>query len=245
MATISALYTYIEDYCKGASLETTLINRATIRILRDFCEQTKLVRETLTAINVVAETQSYTLTLPTTLWGATELVELEDVMFKANGAATTTYTRLFAVTRDEMRRYLDPTYIYQTSAATPTNYYLEPNNDVLSLIPTPSASSTSGLLVRAVTKGGFAATTYPDMILDKWRDGIVMGICAELMQMPGQRWFNPELSKLFIARYGEAIQDAIRKDQAGFSQRSFTALPAFTGGSRAGGGGVMSEDKFA
>ena len=141
MATISALYTFVEDYCKGVSLETTLINRATIRMLRDFCEQTKIVKEDLTAINVVASTQNYTLTLPTALWAYTELVEVEDVMFKADGAATTTYTRLTAVTRDELRRYLDPTYLYQTAAATPTNYYLNPNNDVLSLIPTPSANS--------------------------------------------------------------------------------------------------------
>jgi hypothetical protein len=240
MAAISGLYTFVEDYCKGASLETTLINRVTLRIMRDFCEQTKLVRETLTAINVVAATQAYTLSLPTTLWSACELVEIEDVMYKANGAADTTYTRLTAVTRDEMRRYLDPTYIYQTAAARPTNYYLEPNNDVLSLIPTPSESSSSGLLVRIVSKPGFSSTTYPDMIIDKWRDTIIMGIVAEFLQMPGQRWFNPELSKLYLVRYGEGIQDVIRKSQAGFSQRSFTAVPAFTGGARSGGRGASS-----
>lgn len=234
-AAISAFRTAIGYHAKDVDNETTVLDYATVKCLRDFCRETNLWHEDLADISVVANTSDYTLTLPTTNGDAVELVHVSKVMYKENGADDDQYRPLTPRTR----KWLDQWYTYweYSTSPQPSMYLVKPNN-VLRLIDIPTSASTDGLLVHAVMMPGLTATTCWDFLYNKYEDAIALGAASILMGMASKRWYDKELSGVLWVEYEEHKYNAHQSNDLNFTApQDLTAIPdsGATGGSRGGG----------
>lgn len=227
--------TAIGYHAKGVDNETTVLDYATVQCLQDFCKETNLWHEDLADISIVANTSEYTLTMPTTNGDATELVHVNKVLYKENGADDNQYYPLHPKTKMWLDQYY-PTWEYATSVA-PTYYRTKPNN-ILRLIDIPTAASTDGLLVHVVLKPATGATTVWDFLYKKYEMVIAKGAASILMGMAAKRWYDKELSMTLWTEYEEGKYNAHQDKDLDFgAPQDLVAIPDWgaSGGSRGGG----------
>jgi len=242
MATVASVNDYVEDYIKGFSGVSAFASRATIKVLREFCEETHIFKQDLADISVVAATNSYTLTLPVTQCSAVELIQIDRVLYKEDGEDDEEFIELSPLSGYDMRDATNQGLPY--TDGTPRHYWIDPNSDKLYLVPTPEEASTSGLTVTAVLKPAFTATTFPDQIADKYIDTIAYGIAAKVCEMPAHKWYNLEIAASFQARYVDGIRKVKQAMQAGFTSKKLHASLPDMAGSRNSGLARLRENYF-
>ena len=230
----TALNTSIGDYVNGASNEAALTLRASIAILQDFCRWVHPWKETLTAIDSVAETQSYTLTPGTTYSDYPEIIGLDGCKYKPSGADDSQFYDLDLKSREWLDVY-DKSWVHRESSPQPYRCFWNELDGKLYLIDKPSVASTGGLLPRVILMPAENATTAPPFLFTKYKKALVFGIAGDMLRMANQRWSNAEMGDYYHSLYiAERDNAQLEVDRGSAKLEDYHVIPerAFTGGSR-------------
>ena len=182
--------------CGNTQLDYGILRAATW-----FCEKTFIWRETLTAIDIVADTYLYDLTpsdsdsLVHTLYH----VEYDDVPIQIKS-----------------EEYFDdkyPTTNWRALTSTTPEYcYLVKDRSQIRLVDIPDTAATGALDVTVVLKPTRTATTVPSLLYNDYLDALVAGAKAYLLKKVEQPWANVEYAQLYDREFkmwvGMAKRDA-------------------------------------
>jgi hypothetical protein len=120
-------------------------------------------------------------------------------------------------TRDELDRE-NPDWNSETGTS-PSAWTID-NNGGARLIPIPTATVTTGLLIRSIIVPVFTAVTdtLPDFLYYEYEETMKAGVLAQLMKQPGKDWSNPRMAVYYQELFGQGIIAANSRAEAGFGQ---------------------------
>lgn len=153
----------------------------------EFCEQTLLWTYALARINVAAEIQDYTLTIPAEQYG--RIISIDDVKFKENGADDDQFRSLDVISENQEDLHNYGSWKY-AEGESPSKYWADIQNKQIHLLPIPQTASAEGLLVRVNLKPVLNATTVPDFLYNDYRETIGYGALGRLFQLKTMPWFD-------------------------------------------------------
>lgn len=211
-ATLTTWFPELSLYVPGLTYPSA--EKACRLACRKFAEQTWLYFEDLTAIDVVEDTYSYTLTDPSN----TEIVAIDDVKFKEDGADDDQFVSLDPISEVLANQYIGGGWKYYDSN-TPTEYWGDVVNKKLWLKPPPDDDSTGGLLVTVVIKPDLTCTTVSDFFYNDYYETIIEGAMEILFAQSAMPWFNMALSKEHGINFRNMINDAKWKRMTGITNR--------------------------
>lgn len=173
----------------------------------EFCERTKVLRQTL-VVNTVVDTASYDLAALVTAG-----TEPDEILF---------------VSRDNGD--LEPSSEYEFQAnnldqsGSPQYYYLDGTTMVVGFKPT----AVEALTVRVKTRPAEAASTLPDELYRRYRREIAAGAKTQLMLMANQPWSNPQQAAIYNSIFNGAVDDEnLRHAKGGDNKTLRTTLHMF------------------
>jgi len=242
---------YVTDvsyYVKGAEKteNATFIADQILKTIRDFCRETWIWRETLTAMDVVDTQDDYTLTPGTDNSDVVPEVHMVDwVKFKKDGDDDDQYTFLYPwnLETEEVAGStgINAGFVF-TEGSSPQVFYVDPDDTLyIKPIPNDDAAGTANLLVKCILVPALTATTSPSHIYTDWLETISIGVASRVMSMAGKKWYNPTLSNFYLSRYLRVRNDEARAQRWMGKTRTKTHVritPGFSGGSRSGSSGV-------
>jgi hypothetical protein len=220
------------------SSSTTLVDGEVINTIKEMCIDAALWKQRLAAINVVDDTEYYTLTLLTTD-GTPKLEWVDYVKWKEDGEADDQFRTLMPITEDSQEYPLLGVSgnFFFTEDEDPTHYWVE-NDKRLRLHPIPGTdqAGTGNLLVAVVVSIDYASTTCPQFFYDDWREMIAWGAAARICRQAAYKWYDPKLAEYYQGLYMEKMNDLIDIRYHGRNRTPgiMSINPAFTGGSRQG-----------
>jgi hypothetical protein len=237
----------VSYYVKGAEKteNTTFIGDQILKTLRDFCSETWIWRETLTAIDVVDEEDEYTLSPGVTNCDVPKVHMVDWVKYKEDGADDDQYAFLtpWNIETEEVAGStgISAGFVF-TEGTAPQVFYVEPDETlVIKPIPDDEAAGTANMLVKCILTPALTATTAPTHIFNNWLEVVAKGVAARVMAMAGKKWYNPSLANFYRVEYLTGRNDEARAQRWMGKTRTKTHVrmhPGFSGGSRQGSNGV-------
>jgi hypothetical protein len=191
----SDLSNYVRPECQGAP--EFLIERAVRDSVIDFCIRTDVYIADPLNLAIVADTNSYSLTIPS----QAELNRVIDVYDNQFALRPMSYTALLKVLGNEVER------------ASP-KYYAQRDNTVLYFAPIPNAART--LRVLYSLKPSSDSTSIPDTIGLEYRETIVHGAIYRLQMMNGQPFTNGQAAMMNKQLFDRQVGRVVRQIQYGF-----------------------------
>ena len=203
MAAFSAFYPLVSLECAGAP--RPIIDDAVRRGAREFCKESHALSLEVT-IPTVAATSDYN---PIALTAA--LVTLEVELLAVN------------FVRRNSSDFLDPQSVEYVNSQTANSGYpnmfavvgtkvLDNTRKTVRLYPTPS--SVESLYYDIVVMPLQAAATVPDILSDKYLEGVAAYAKYWLMIQVGKPWSNPEKATACYRQFDAKVADAkVRKAQ--------------------------------
>ena len=182
----------------------------------DFCTKTRLWRETLAAVNVVATQSSYVMA------PATPNTSIVTVLY-----GLLSDTPLNGPLSDDDLDVRGLQWQDQT-ADTPDSFTL-PNPDTVRLIGIPTVNIASALVARVALKPTQTANDAADFLFNDWHEGISHGAKSRLMAVPDKEWSNPAAALYHVGRYKSALTNGRAKALKGNSDMTLMALPVRLG----------------
>lgn len=201
LITLNSLVGEIRPYIPQAPIPT--IERCIRNAARDFCRVSLCARQTLTPINIVADTASYDLS--DQLDGNLTMVELLEARYHAGESNTP--VRLEFTAPSELNMILPD---WDTEAGTPV-YAFHSDTDEITLAPIPQTSQTAGLRVEIAVGPALGATSIPAVLGGEWLKGIRAGALYYLYDMSGQEWYDPRKSAVNYSLMMEQAAEAKEK----------------------------------
>lgn len=172
----------------------------------DFCTDTKTFTETLAAINVVADTSTYTLTVVATTARIVDLVDVKhnDKMLNPGNV-----------------QELDMLYLDWDTGGTgvPTHYLSVVDRTSIRLVKTPGTSITGGLVIKVALAPLRNSTTCPDWILERWVDAIKYRTLSRMYIQLKKPWSDPQLAMLMNQYYQTAAGVGDREKSQDFTRK--------------------------
>lgn len=156
----------------------------------EFCEKSRYWRENLTPINAVANTSSYTLAPPA------DALIWDVVSVRHNGK------ELSSAIEDDITGN-----DWRSQTATDARSWFAGERDNIRLVPTPSASGTANIDVRAVVKPSRTTNNLPKQLYDNYLEHIAAGAMARLMAIDNVEWSNPSM----VARHENVFMAGVDK----------------------------------
>lgn len=172
---------------------------AILRAGIEFCEETKVIRQTIT-LSTVVDQAAYPLTVETGTMP-------EEVIW---------------VKRDEFNDLTASSFVdfkewsLDVNSGQPQYYYLEAGG-ILMLGNIPDAIETLQVTVRV--RPTYEATTLPDELLARYKEKIANRAKAILMIMVNKPWTNPQAAALNQSLFDDAVNKANLRDAKGGAQR--------------------------
>ncbi len=180
-----------------------------------FCEQTHLWTLELADISIVADTRTYTLTIPGAQYGKLVGVPKDGVLFKENGEDDDQYSQLSVISEELTDRDEKHGWKYE-EAPNPSEFWVDNiDKSQLHLRPIPTAASTDGLLVTVILKPLLTTTTVSDFLYDDFRREIGYGALSYLYRMRKMPWYDMSHHGLNEGLFLNAIGDAKIKKLTG------------------------------
>lgn len=231
----------VDKYVKGVNTTNyqALLDDEIKEVLRDFCEFTHLLTQTISPfIDVVADQADYDLyPLIDTTDGDVDIEIVESVQYKADGDDDDQFRPLWPFTdwvQDDLGvnqpNGLAGNWRFLT-APEPTNFWVEADK-TLNLYQIPEIKSDAGLRVTLVLKPDDVATEVAEFIWRDWKKAIAWGTAGRILGMTTQTWYNRDLSDYFWAKYLDRRANAALKKQTGFTRRDLHVVVPPYGGSR-------------
>jgi hypothetical protein len=237
----------VSYYVKGAEKteNTTFIDDQILKTLRDFCTETWMWRETLTALDVVDGEDEYTLTPGVDNCDVPKVHMVDWVKYKTDGFDDEQYAFLYPwnIETEEVAGStgISAGWVY-TEGTAPSVFYVEPDETlVIKPIPDDEAAGTANMLVKCILTPALTATTAPTHIFNNWLEVIGRGVAARVMAMAGKKWYNPSLANYYKGLYLTARNDEARAQRwTGKTRTKNTVIfhPGYSGGSRSRSGGT-------
>lgn len=198
-AAFEAFFPEVLPHVKGcaAIVATNAIRNTVI----DFCERTRIWRETLPGTAVVAGQKSYPIAPPTD----TRVIEV--VSASIDGSA------IFAASADELDRSQPG---WRTGGAAQS--YTVEDAETLLLSSSPEASTGAGLVLRVALKPTRAASECADVLFEDWLPQIAAGALFRLMTTRDQPYTDPAAAKLHGSIYTAGLNDALERVRQGHAR---------------------------
>jgi hypothetical protein len=144
---------------------------------------------------------------------ATIVKRVDTIKYDAGGAAWD--TEIPFKTRDELdRENVD----WESEGGTSPSAWTINNSGEAIIIPIPSATVTTGLLIRAIIVPDTTLTALPDFLFYEFEEAFKAGVLAQLMKQPGKDWTNIQMSVFYATAFGAALQNAKSRAEASFGQ---------------------------
>jgi hypothetical protein len=182
---------------------TPQLDYGILRAATWFCEKTLIWRETLTAIDIVADTYLYDLTPTTGLVHSLYHVEYDDSPIQI-----------------KTEEYFDDKYKstnWRDTESTASNYcYLTKDRSQIRLYPIPNTASTGALVVTVTLKPERDATAIPELLYTDYLDALVAGAKTYLLKKVEQPWANLEYSQYYEKEFRMWVGLAKRDIATGF-----------------------------
>ena len=202
---ITAFYDYCLIDIRGVSL--AVAQQEIRNALIDFHVKSKLLIDDITAINVVADTHTYTLT-PTD--AATRAI---DIMTAKLSTDTKNLTPATEIALDLI--YND----WRTTGSGAPKYYLSViDRASIRLVKTPDTSITSGLAVGLAVAPTRSATTVQDWVLERWVDAICDRAKARLYAMKKKPWSDAVMFQYHNGLFETAVGSGDIERSQGFAR---------------------------
>jgi len=96
---------------------------------------------------------------------------------------------------------------WRNNPGTAKFYVVQDEDNQIWLAPAPSASLANAFLIRAVLKPSMTSSSCTNYIMSNYRDCIVNGAIARLLQMPDRDWSNYKTAAVKYAMYQAGIVD--------------------------------------
>lgn len=173
------------------------------QICQEFCEESSIHTAEVTAIDVVADTATYTLTSTVT---GTEAYKIKAAWFDDVPLSMAPIDVL-----NNAQEY------WPDTEATDAYAYTQKQPDQIILYPKPDTALVGGLRVELILRPTIASTGLTDWIATRYMRQIACGVKGRLMAQPNKPWSSPEFSTYYTSLYESA------KTKAAFeAQRSLT-----------------------
>lgn len=193
-----------------------MIDQALRSVCVDFCNRTLQV-QTLTPLDVTADTADYVISVPTTM----QLVKVMGVWYEDTWLSPTSVENVR--TAVALRGAIGSS---TPSDGTPSTYFQDtPTSSSIRLYPVPDTTIASGLTVRAAFCPKRTATTVSDTLFEDWVDEIASGTIAKLCTMPGQTFTNKDIAQEHMAAYERAVRAASNLTRSGKAVASSRVQP--------------------
>lgn len=191
----------IAQIARGCPTPTLI--KAYVDAARDFCGQTRWLRDTLAPISTTANTAGYTLT-PTD--ATTEIIGVRQVLASDSNNGSWRLGRL------------DETQWPLNAGPNPPRVYAYVPESSIDLYYTPDGVYT--LTVTAQVQPVGNATAVPDELDRKWGRVIQAGTLAYLLDVPGQQWTNLARAQLYRREFQAGVNNAKADEQRGYNTGS-------------------------
>jgi len=121
------------------------------------------------------------------------------------------------LTRDELDRANSD---WRSETGTSPSAWTIDNEGAARIVPIPTATVTTGLLIRAVIVPVLTVVTdtLPDFLYYEHEAALRAGILGQLMAQPGKDWTNPQQAGFYQNVYGSGILKAKSRAEADFGQ---------------------------
>jgi len=193
--------------CPPSKIETAIVES-----IRDFCDKTLTWKVNLDRISVVADTQSYALTIATS-----DIISIMSVKYKQNGLGDDQFGTLTPITEQDNDVYKQGSWEFLTSSS-PSEFWVD-SGRTLNLWPTPTDASTEGLLVKVFVKPLVTATEVEDFFYNDHKKAVTLGAVSKLLQETNTPWANIEVGLLKERQYITMCNDAIRIKKTGYTNK--------------------------
>ena len=182
-----------------------LLEHHAMHTVAQFCKETRRLRETLPAINVVAGQGAYAIAPSSS---NLKVVRVENVWLDGQPLAPVSESELDAEMPD-----------WRTQVDVPSVFVWY--DEELRLVPAPSTAATDALVVRISYTLDVATsqTGFDEMLYQDYSNGLAAGIKSRLMAIPGRSWSNPEMASYYQNIFKAAIAQG-RFDASGGLVRS-------------------------
>jgi len=221
--------TEVAKYVKFQSTYNDTVDSEVKETIRDFCRDTGVWKQTLTRFSTVADTSTYTLTVPSTD-GAAEVCYIDSVKYKITDADDDQFKSLTPFTAEEADLHINGSWSFH-EAPDPYKFYSNVDKALI-LYPIPTTAATDGVLVRVVTRPTDAATKCTDSIFIEYKRAIAKGAAAALMNMPNKPWSNAEMGQFYHEQYLSRRDEAYQLVKSGYSKSKQQVVIPWCGGSR-------------
>lgn len=179
------------------SLASEMVLEAAITL----CKRSRVLKEALDPIDVVAAQRDYTLST----YGDTVVIEPVSVLYDS--------VRLDAV-QEAILDDMAPTWRLSDG---PFGYYTVLNPGTLTLAFSPSVGVTGGLRVTVSVRPSNQSVALPDVLYNEYSGTIADGAKALLMVIPGKAWSNPALGDYYDGKFYRDVQDIKMQGMRSFS----------------------------
>lgn len=211
MATWSDFLPDVLPHVNGCSID--LAEHEVKRAAQEFFRRTFAWRIDLDPIAVAADTETVTLTMPSS--PDVKLVRVETVIYDD--------TRLAPTTRETLHN--DYSDNWQDHTGEPDAWFSD-EPAILRLYPIPTAAATTGLQVNVSVIPDDTATGIPDNLYNKFNEAIYLGARARLMMYPPPAVFHqPQLAAMYAQAYQKQIDKFTLDKARGFTNARIPSRP--------------------
>lgn len=180
------------------------LNGALASAGRDFCERTLGWKETLTAINIVADTAAYTLNLE----ASANIQKLDEIYLRSAADVT--------AGRDGTKQ--------NTSL-----YDFDPATNVLTFPTAPATSITGGLVVTVILVPSLGSREIADWFLNRYAKAITWGAVANLTGSKSRpALFDAVTFSRATVEFSKGIARAVRDAACGYKTGSINIRPKWS-----------------
>ena len=183
-----------------------LIEHHIVRVLADFCMQSRYLTEILPAKDVVANLNEYAVA-PSS--ANNQLVRIEEVWYDGEAIDPVSVAELDAEITG-----------WRTDTGLPRIYASEDGEGTLLLVPVPDADAAGALKIKIsiALDPTTSPTGFDPILYRRYGQGIAAGVKAKLMAIPGQSWSNPDLASQYSREYQVTVSTAKEASRKGLTK---------------------------
>lgn len=188
---------------------TITLRRAFVRAMREWCQQSLWLRESVAGATA-ANTRLYNL-------GTDPYLDIVSIAAMQGSQSPAVGIQYWPITASDPTLW-DP----NLPAGQPVRYAYVPEGQ-FAVDPLPLQAYSLLVTINVQPKEG--AAMIPSSPLVKYSNEIEAGALAYLLNIPGQKWTNPQMAELYARKFQAGIANAKAEVQRGYNTGSVRARP--------------------
>jgi hypothetical protein len=193
-----------------------VLDAAIVRVARQFFWRSEVWKYTSDngkdwTFNVTA---APTLIAGSDIPAGTVVKRIDTVKYDADGSAWD--DEIPFKTRDELDR---ENADWETESGSSPSAWTNESDGSARIVPKASATISKGLLLRAIIAPSDSVdTVIPDFLFYENEEVIKSGVLAQLMEIPGKDWTDPQSAALNLSLFAAGIKNAKSRAEAAYGQ---------------------------